>query len=129
MKTKARASTGPENLSPATVPHQTAQTDHPGPDELIDRGDIDELVSHSQYIELRLLMVHLRRMREASSLSLTDLSERAGLTRAAISRLEKGWNLNPTLETLFRYAEAVGAHLKLSVDESTEAAMDGQGQI
>ncbi len=39
------------------------------------------------------------------SKSLTDLSERTGLTRAAISRLENGWNLNRTLETLYRYTE------------------------
>jgi transcriptional regulator with XRE-family HTH domain len=56
--------------------------------------------------------------------SLTDMSERSGLTRPAISRLENGWNLNPTLETLFRYAEALGVNLRLSVDEPTDAGRD-----
>ncbi len=37
-----------------------------------------------------------------------------------ISRLEIGWNLNPTLETLFRYAEALGVGLKLVLDESAQ---------
>ncbi len=67
------------------------------------------------------LGVRFRRIREGMGLSLTDLSERSGLTCAAISRLENGWNLNPTLETLFRYAEALGVSLRLAVDDPTES--------
>jgi DNA-binding XRE family transcriptional regulator len=96
---------------------ERAQTDRPGPDELIDRGELDELVPQAQYIEIRALGIRLRELRERMGLSLTDLSERTGLTRAAISRLENGWNLNPTLETLFRYVEPFGASLKLVVNE------------
>ena len=39
------------------------------------------------------------------------------MTRAAINRLENGWNLNPTLDTLFRYATVLGAQIRLSVEE------------
>jgi DNA-binding XRE family transcriptional regulator len=102
-----------------------AQRERPGPDELIDQGEIDELVPHAQYIELRALAVRLRALRERLGLSLTDLSERTGMTRAAISRLENGWNLNPTLETLFRYTEALGVGLKFVVDEPTAPATEG----
>ena len=51
-------------------------------------------------------------------MSLTDVSERSAMTRAAISKLENGWNLNPTLDTLYRYATAIGANLKLTVEET-----------
>jgi DNA-binding XRE family transcriptional regulator len=98
--------------------------EQPGPDELIDRGEIDELVPHAQYLELRALTSRMRRLREQQGLSLTDLSEKVGMTRAAISRLENGWNLNPTLETLFRYAEAIGADLHLTIDVSAEPATE-----
>jgi DNA-binding XRE family transcriptional regulator len=101
---------------------ERSRKERPGPDELIDQGEIDELVPQAQYIELRSLMVRLRAVRERLGLSLTDLSERTGLTRAAISRLENGWNLNPTLETLFRYTEALGVGLKFAVDEPAESA-------
>lgn len=50
-------------------------------------------------------------------MSLTDVSERSGLTRQAISRLENGWNNNPTLETLYRYALALDAGVTLGVEE------------
>jgi DNA-binding XRE family transcriptional regulator len=93
---------------------ERARHDRPGPDELIDRGELDELVPHGQFMELRMLTAQLRRLREQQGLSLTDVSERSSLTRAAISRLENGWNLNPTLDTLFRYAAVVGVHVSLS---------------
>jgi len=70
-------------------------------------------------------MVRLRQVREQMGVSLTDLSERTGLTRAAISRLENGWNLNPTLEALFRYAEALGVDLKFGTDGSAGLGADG----
>jgi DNA-binding XRE family transcriptional regulator len=103
---------------------ERARTDRPGPDELIDRGELDELVPQAQYIEVRALGVRLRELRERTGLSLTDLSERTGLTRAAISRLENGWNLNPTLETLFRYIEPFAASLRLVLDEAAEPGKD-----
>jgi transcriptional regulator with XRE-family HTH domain len=64
-------------------------------------------------MELPMLAAQFRRLREEQGLSLTDVSERSGLTRAAVSRLENGWNLNPTLDTLFCYAAALGAHVSL----------------
>ena len=88
-----------------------------GPDlmNLTDRGDIDEPVPHGQHMELRMLTAQLRQLRERRGLSLADVSERSRLTRAAVSRLENGWNLNPTLDTLFRFAEALNARVSLSV--------------
>jgi DNA-binding XRE family transcriptional regulator len=100
---------------------ERSRKERPGPDELIDRGELDELVPQAQYLEVRALGVRFRRIREEMGLSLTDLSERSGLTRAAISRLENGWNLNPTIETLFRYAEALGVNLRISVDDPTDS--------
>jgi transcriptional regulator with XRE-family HTH domain len=91
---------------------------------LIDRGELDELVPQAQYIELRALAVRFRVIRERMGLSLTDVSERSGLTRAAISRLENGWNLNLTLETLYRYAEAVGVDLRLTLDDRSGTGKD-----
>jgi transcriptional regulator with XRE-family HTH domain len=47
--------------------------------------------------------------------SLTDVANRSGMDRAAISRLENGVCLNPTVDTLYRYAHAVGADIGFSV--------------
>jgi DNA-binding XRE family transcriptional regulator len=88
----------------------------PSLDDLVDQGEIDEPVPHGQFLELLALMMQLKRERERRNLSLTDLSEHSGLTRSAISRLENGWNTNPTLDTIFRYAMALGMHVKFSAE-------------
>jgi DNA-binding XRE family transcriptional regulator len=124
-KTHDKPALSPEQQAAIASIRARARKERPGPDELVDRGEIDELVPQAQYIELRTLMVRLREVRERMGLSLTDLSERTGLTRAAISRLENGWNLNPTLETLYRYSEAIGVNLKLTAEESGEPGTDG----
>jgi len=48
------------------------------------------------------------------------VSRRCGIDQPALSRLENGRNKNPTLDTLWRYAAAVGRRLVLT----TEAIRD-----
>jgi DNA-binding XRE family transcriptional regulator len=119
-KTPERPVLSPELQAAIKAHRDRSKEERPGPDELIDRGEIDELVPQAQFVELRALMVRLREVRERMGLSLTDLSERTGPRLAAISRLENGWNLSPTLETLYRYAAVIGVDLKFFGDESAE---------
>jgi DNA-binding XRE family transcriptional regulator len=123
-KTHDKPALSAEQRAAIEAIRERARRERPGPDELIDRGELDELVPQAQYLETRALGVRFRRIRERMGWSLTDLSERSGLTRAAISRLENGWNLNPTLETLFRYAEALGVGLSLSVNDPGGSGKD-----
>jgi DNA-binding XRE family transcriptional regulator len=94
----------------------------PGPDELVAGGEIDEPVPHGQFLALRRLMHELKAERERRGLSLADLAQTTGLTRAALSRLENGWNANPTLDTLTRYALGVGQELTLGSTPAPEPA-------
>ena len=57
----------------------------------------------------------LKAAREAKGLSLAELTELTGMDRSALSKLETGQRPNPTLETLARYAEAVGKRLVVSL--------------
>ncbi len=94
-KTHDKSELSAEQLAAVASIRARARKEAPGPDELIDQCEMDELVPQAQYIELRALMVRLKEAGERAGLSLTDVSERTGLTRAAISRLENGWNPNP----------------------------------
>jgi predicted transcriptional regulator len=123
-KTHAKPALSSEQKVAIEAIRERSRRERPGPDELIDRGELDELVSQSQFIEVRALGKRLRGLRERAGLSLTDFSERSGLTRAQISRFENGFNLNPTVETLFRYTEALGVSLKLVLDEPAESRKD-----
>jgi DNA-binding XRE family transcriptional regulator len=86
-------------------------------DDMIDSGEIDEPVPHGQFIGLTGLVHDLKERRTRLKLSLTDVADRSGLTRAAVSRLENGWNANPTLETLYRYALALNANIRLVAED------------
>ena len=61
------------------------------------------------------LLKQLKDAREERGLSLSDLTDLTGMDRSAISKLETGQRPNPTVETLVRYAEAVGKHLMVSL--------------
>lgn len=68
--------------------------------------------------QLQELLLQLKDAREAKGLSLSDLAELTGMDRSALSKLETGQRANPTVETLERYAEAVGKRLVLSLTDA-----------
>ncbi len=64
----------------------------------------------------------LKRERDRSGLTLAEVSERSGLDKGMLSRLENGKILNPTMTTLWRYAEAIGMRVALRVEPLTASA-------
>lgn len=85
--------------------------------------ELPELVAHHQQRvaaldELEELLRQLKAAREAKGLSLADMTELTGMDRSALSKLESGQRSNPTVETLVRYAEAVGKRLVVSLDDA-----------
>ena len=91
------------------------QHQRPGLQDLLDAGDATEVVPQGEYLELRAMLGTLKKHRERQGLSLADVAKRSGMDRSAISRLENGVYLNPTVDTLYRYAQAVGADIGFSV--------------
>jgi hypothetical protein len=67
-------------------------------------------------VALRQAFELLKAERIAQGLSLSDLEERTGIGRAALSRLENETEANPTVTTLTRYAEALGKKLVVSFE-------------
>ncbi len=82
-------------------------------------GELPELVARHHEREsaglLGPLVAELRSAREAKGLSLADLTARTGLDSATVSRLEAGESPSPTVETLTRYADAVGKRLVVTL--------------
>src|SRR5207249_7987588 len=86
-------------------------------------GELPELVArhHGRMAaldQLPELLKQLKAAREAKGLSLADLTELTGMDSSALSKLETGQRPNPTLETLVRYAEAVGKRLVVSLADA-----------
>jgi ribosome-binding protein aMBF1 (putative translation factor) len=93
---------------------------HPSPEELIASGEGANFELQGEYRDLRDFVQAIKRAREAAGLTLAEVSRRCGIDQPALSRLENGHNKNPTLDTLWRYAAAVGRRLVLA----TEAIRD-----
>ena len=74
--------------------------------------------SEARRRQLATIMQELKAAREAKGLSLTDIYQRTGIDRSAISKLENVTNENPTIDTLLRYAEVVGKRLQIQVLDS-----------
>ena len=70
------------------------------------RGEIE-----SQGVAIRHVVATLKAERERQGLSLADVKQRTGIDRSALSRLENNEDANPTLNTLARYADAVGKEM------------------
>jgi transcriptional regulator with XRE-family HTH domain len=69
--------------------------------------------------ELAKALCALRAERERQGLSLSDVSERSGIDRATLSKLETGKVPNPTVSTLRAVARALNKRLSwLLADES-----------
>lgn len=86
-------------------------------------GELPDLVArHHERLaaqeQLRELLQQLKAAREAQGLSLADLTQLTGMDRSALSKLETGQRPNPTVETLARYAEAVGKRLLVSLADA-----------
>ena len=93
------------------------QRERPTPQELIESGEYLGPLPHGVYLSLRFALAELKKAREAAGLSLADVAERSGIDKAALSRLENGVHDNPTVETLARYATAVGKRLTWSIQD------------
>ena len=82
--------------------------------------DVPELIERhhkrlATFGQLQELLLQLKAAREQKGLTLADLTELTGMDRSALSKLENGQRANPTVETLVRYAEAVGKRFVVSL--------------
>ena len=78
--------------------------DKPSFAELIARGELSgQGVPLGTYLSLKLLVKSLRTLRQEAHLSLAEVSQRSGMDKATLSRLEQGQVVNPGIGTIARY--------------------------
>ena len=65
--------------------------------------------------ELSAIVAELKAIREQLGVTLTELAERTGMTMSNLSRLENMDGPNPMIETLRRYAHAIGHRIEFGV--------------
>jgi DNA-binding XRE family transcriptional regulator len=98
----------PEDRARLQAIRERFQREKPSLKKLVESGDAPPPMPLGTYLDIQVLLNQLKKEREAAGLSLADVADRTGMDRAAISRLENGHQTNPTVETLLRYAAALG---------------------
>lgn len=107
----------PEDRARHKAIREKFQRERPTPEQLISSGEYIGPIPQPVFFELVAALAALRKTREAAGLSLADVAERSGIDKAALSRLENGVHDNPTVETLMRYAAALGKRLTWSLQD------------
>src|SRR5579871_3945771 len=111
----------PEDRARHQAIREKLQKERPTMEQLLASGEYVGPIPLGVYFELRVALHDLKQAREAAGLSLADVAERSGIDKAALSRLENGVHDNPTVETLARYATALGKKLTWSLQDLTPA--------
>ena len=109
----------PEELAELKAERERFSRERPDADDLLAAGDHEGPYRQGNIMALLSAIAELRRRRDEQGLSLADVSERSGLDLALLSRLENGKVLNPTMATLWRYADAIGTQVTLAVEPSS----------
>ena len=81
----------------------------------------DRVARHRQRMaaldDLQEVVMQLKAARTNKGFSLTDMKRLTGMDRAAISKLENGQRPNLTVDTLVRYANAVGKRISVALSD------------
>ena len=85
-------------------------------DEILAKGRTIKSAHSRANRAVREAMNLLKAERQAQGLSLSDVEKRTGIGRSALSRLENEAEVNPTVVTLTRYAEALGKKIVVNFE-------------
>jgi transcriptional regulator with XRE-family HTH domain len=105
----------PEEEARIKAIREKFQKEKPSLEQLIESGEYEGPIQAGAFWEMRQLMTALKAEREKQQLTIAQLADRTGIDKAAISRLETGKQVNPTVDTIFRLAAGLGIKLRLSV--------------
>lgn len=94
------------------------QKSKPSLDELAAKGAV--IVPLGTYLAVQRLLADFRSARREQNLTLEQVAKRAGMDTAALSRLETGKQPNPTVDSLFRVASALGKSINLRLGPGAE---------
>ncbi len=122
----AKRAPRPTWTSAARARHKAVREEfkhRPSQEELEATGAYEGPIKSGAYFAVRIMIHELKQARRSAGLTLAQVAKRTGMDQATLSRLENGRKPNPTIDTLWRYARAVGWRLVLG----HEAAAAVQG--
>jgi transcriptional regulator with XRE-family HTH domain len=119
----------PEETARLRAIRERYQRERPAPEQLLAEGGHDEFVTLGALLEIHQAAAWLKRERERQQLTLADMEARTGIGQAALSRLESGHNGNPTCNTIWRIAAALGKVASLSFADAPAEPAGPQAKV
>lgn len=108
----------PEETDRLRAVRERYQGEKPTPDQLLSEGGHERFIPLGELMLLHRIMAMLKAERERQGVTLAELSKRSGIDEAALSRLETGRNVNPTIDTVFRVAFALGKVIACALQDA-----------
>jgi DNA-binding XRE family transcriptional regulator len=109
----------PEQMAELKAVRERFQREKPTRKQLEASGEYGPGMPTVTYFAILGFLKKMRELRESAGLSLADMADRTGMDKAFVSRLETGQG-NPTIDTLARYAAALGKRVVFGIEEATE---------
>lgn len=103
-----KAERTPSELAELRAVRERYQSEKPSPEQALAQSGHERLVPLGEVMFLHSVLALLKQERERQKLTLAQLEERTGISQAALSRLENGKSPNPTIDTIYRIAAALG---------------------
>ena len=91
--------------------------DDPETKETFKKYEIAHIESARLQQEEMRLRNDLTEMRKRNNITQKDLQQSSGLSQQAISRIEVGKDVSPSLKSLIKYVDAIGCQLRLELKE------------
>jgi DNA-binding XRE family transcriptional regulator len=113
-----KAQRTPKETAQLRADRERYQRDKPTPEQLLAEGGHSGFIPLGELMVLHQVMAALRQERERQGLTLAELAKRSGIDQAALSKLETGAHGNPTLDTLYRIALALGKVIACVLQDS-----------
>src|SRR5437879_5106733 len=107
----------PEQKAERKAVREYFQRVRPGLDDIRSSNEYVGPIPQGLFLEILVAIRNLRNRREALGLSLVDVARKVGIDITALENLEKGIPNETPIETLYRYAHALGNELSLVVIE------------
>jgi len=110
----------PEETAQLRADRERYQKNKPSPEQLLAEGGHEDFVPMGELLQIHQVAFSLKKERERQGITLAQLEEFAGIDQAALSRLENGKNVNPTLDTLQRIAAALNKTICCTLRDAPE---------
>jgi ribosome-binding protein aMBF1 (putative translation factor) len=124
-KRKTRAELNPEIRAEHRVIYERLGRERPTLEALIASGDIDpdSITTQGDHYAFRQMVRRLKEERLRRGLTLEEVAKEMGpkMDAPALSRLERGENENPTINTVTQYARALGKRIVWDFVDATQS--------